>query len=119
MAQILSLEEIPLMRASCKLAAQVLLFVEEHIQPGVTTKKLDQLCHDFIIFHEAVPAPLNYNGFPKSICTSVNSCICHGVPDETVLKEGDIVNVDVTCIKEGFLWRHFKNFLCGGGFRTG
>ena len=113
MAQILSLEEIPLMRASCKLAAQVLLFVEEHIQPGVTTKKLDQLCHDFIIFHEAVPAPLNYNGFPKSICTSVNSCICHGVPDETVLKEGDIVNVDVTCIKEGFYGDTSKTFYVG------
>lgn len=113
MAQILSPEEIPLMRASCKLAAQVLLFIEKHVQPGVTTQKLDQLCHEFIISHGAVPAPLNYNGFPKSICTSVNSCICHGVPDKTTLKEGDIVNVDVTCIKEGFYGDTSKTFYVG------
>ena len=113
MAQILSQIEIPLMRASCQLAAQVLLFIEKHIQPGVKTKDLDKLCHDFIISHGAVPAPLNYNGFPKSICTSVNSCICHGVPDETILKAGDIVNVDVTCIKEGFYGDTSKTFYVG------
>lgn len=113
MAQALSFEEIPLMRSSCRLAAQVLVFIEEHIHPGVRTDKLDQLCHDFIVSHGAVPAPLNYNGFPKSICTSVNSCVCHGVPDKTILKEGDIVNVDVTCIREGFYGDTSKTFYVG------
>ncbi len=113
MAQILSQEEIPLMRQSCKLAAQILVFIEPYIQPGVTTEKLDQLCYDFILSHSAVPAPLNYNGFPKSICTSVNNCICHGVPDSRVLKEGDIINVDVTCIKDGFFGDTSKTFFVG------
>lgn len=113
MAQILSLEEIPLMRSSCQLAARVLLFIEKHIQPGIKTEELDRLCHDFILSHGAVPAPLNYNGFPKSICTSVNGCICHGVPDSTVLKEGDIVNLDVTCIKSGFFGDTSKTFYVG------
>lgn len=113
MAQILSQREIPLMRASCQLAAQVLIFIEEYIRPGVKTQDLDKLCHDFIISQGAIPAPLNYNGFPKSICTSVNSCICHGVPDETILKSGDIVNVDVTCIKEGFYGDTSKTFYVG------
>ena len=113
MAQCLSPEEIPLMRASCCLAAQVLLFIEKHIQPGIKTQELDRLCHDFIISQGAQPAPLNYNGFPKSICTSVNSCVCHGVPDATVLKEGDIVNVDVTCIKAGFYGDTSKTFYVG------
>ncbi len=113
MAQILSQQEIPLMRSACKLAAQVLVFIEPHIQPGITTEKLNQLCHDFILSHSAIPAPLNYNGFPKSICTSVNTCICHGVPDSTVLKEGDIINVDVTCIKDGFFGDTSKTFFVG------
>ena len=113
MAQILSQEEIPLMRSSCRLAAQVLVFIKDHIQPGVTTEKLDQLCYDFILSHSAIPAPLNYNGFPKSICTSINTCICHGVPDSTVLKEGDIINVDVTCIKDGFFGDTSKTFFVG------
>ena len=113
MAQVLSREEIPLMRASCRLAGKVLVFIEKHIQPGVKTKELDKLCHDFIVSHGAIPAPLNYNGFPKSVCTSVNSCICHGVPDETILREGDIVNVDVTCIKEGFYGDTSKTFYVG------
>lgn len=113
MAQCLSPEEIPLMRSSCRLATKVLVFIEQHIRPGVKTVELDQLCHDFILSHKAEPAPLNYNGFPKSICTSVNSCICHGVPDETVLKEGDIINVDVTCIKDGFYGDTSKTFYVG------
>ena len=113
MAQVLSPEEIVLMRTSCKLAAQVLVFIEKHLRPGVKTKDLDKLCHDFILSRRADPAPLNYNGFPKSICTSVNSCICHGVPDNTVLKEGDIVNIDVTCIKEGFYGDTSKTFYVG------
>lgn len=113
MAQILSSSEIPLMRQSCQLAAQVLVFIEPQIQPGITTEKLNQLCHDFILSHSAIPAPLNYNGFPKSICTSVNSCVCHGVPDKRPLQEGDIVNVDVTCIKEGFYGDTSRTFFVG------
>ena len=113
MPQILSPNEIPLMRASCQLAAQVLLFIEEHVQPGQSTEKLNQLCHDFILSHGAIPAPLGYKGFPKSICTSVNSCICHGVPDKRPLQEGDIVNIDVTCIKEGFHGDTSKTFFVG------
>ena len=113
MAQILSLDEIPYMRSVCRLAARVLLFIEEHVQPGISTEKLDQLCYDFILSHGAVPAPLNYNGFPKSICSSVNSCVCHGVPDKKALKEGDIVNIDVTCIKNGFYGDTSKTFFVG------
>jgi len=113
MAQVLSQEEIPLMRSACQLAAQVLIFIEEHIQPEQTTEKLDKLCHDFILSHGATPAPLGYNGFPKSICTSVNSCICHGVPNNTALKEGDIINVDITCIKNGFHGDTSKTFFVG------
>ena len=113
MPQVLTQQEIPLMRKSCKLAAQVLVFIEPYIKPGVTTEELDKLCYDFIISNDATPAPLNYNGFPKSICTSVNTCICHGVPDKTVLKEGDIINVDVTCIKDGFFGDTSKTFFVG------
>lgn len=114
MSQVLSQTEILLMKASCRLAAQVLIYIEEYIQPGVSTEKLNQLCHDFILSHSAVPAPLDYNGFPKSICTSVNTCICHGVPDSKVLlKDGDIVNVDVTCIKDGFFGDTSKTFFVG------
>lgn len=113
MSQVLSPEEVPLMRGACHLAARVLCFIEEHVKPGLSTQKLDQLCHDFILSHSAIPAPLNYNGFPKSICTSVNSCICHGLPDDYILKEGDIVNIDVTCIKDGFHGDTSKTFFVG------
>ena len=113
MAQVLSPEEIPLMRTSCQLASEVLIFIESYIQPGVKTKELDKLCHEFILDHGAKPAPLNYYGFPKSICTSVNECVCHGVPDNTVLHPGDIINVDVTCIKKGFYGDTSKTFYVG------
>ena len=113
MAQVLSQDEIPLMRRACQLSAQVLVFIEEYVRPGVKTQELDRLCHEFILSKGAVPAPLNYRGFPKSICSSVNSCVCHGVPDETVLKEGDIVNLDITCIKEGFYGDTSKTFPVG------
>ena len=111
--QILSLEEIPLMRKACQLAASLLNYIEPFVQPGVTTNRLDQLCHEYILDHQARPAPLNYHGFPKSICTSVNDCVCHGVPDNQVLKEGDIVNVDVTCVKDGFFGDTSKTFFVG------
>lgn len=95
--------ELEKMRLAGKLAAQVLDMIEQHIVPGVSTGKLDELCHDFIIAHGAIPAPLNYKGFPKSICTSVNHVVCHGIPSyEKTLKKGDILNIDVTVIKDGF-----------------
>ena len=84
------------------MAAQTLAHVGQFVKPGITTDELDKIAHDFTLSHGAKPAPLGYHGFPKSICTSVNSCICHGVPGNEVLKDGDIVNIDVTCIREGY-----------------
>jgi methionyl aminopeptidase len=98
-----TMEEIEQMRVAGKLAADVLLMIAEHVKPGVTTGGLDAICHNYIVntLH-AVPAPLNYRGFPKSICTSVNHQVCHGIPGGKTLKNGDILNVDVTIIKDGF-----------------
>ncbi len=90
------------MRAAGKLAAEVLDFITPYIIPGVSTEKLDQLCHDYIISHNAIPAPLNYKGFPKSVCTSVNHVVCHGIPSQKILSNGDIMNLDVTVILDGW-----------------
>ncbi len=91
------------MRKAGRLAAQALDMLVEHVQPGVSTGALDRLVFEFAMDHNAVPAPLNYRGFPKSICTSVNHVVCHGIPDEKkILKEGDIVNIDVTLIVDGW-----------------
>lgn len=95
-------EEFTKMRAAGRLAAEILDFIGELIRPGITTNYLNQLCHDKIIASGAVPAPLNYKGFPKSICTSVNHVVCHGIPSEKILKDGDILNIDVTVILEGW-----------------
>ena len=97
-------EDIAKMRVAGKLAAEVLEMIDEHVKPGVTTEHLNQLCHDYIVnVQQAIPAPLNYKGFPKSICTSVNHVVCHGIPTEQkVLKDGDIINIDVTVIKDGY-----------------
>ena len=90
------------MRRAGKLAAEVLDFVTPHVLPGVTTDALDRLCHEFIIDRKAVPAPLGYRGFPKSICTSVNHVVCHGIPGDKKLVDGDIINIDVTVILDGW-----------------
>ena len=91
------------MRVAGRLAGEVLDFIAPHVQAGVTTGELDRLCHEYITqVQHAIPAPLNYRGFPKSICTSVNHVVCHGIPVDKVLKSGDIVNIDVTVIKDGF-----------------
>jgi methionyl aminopeptidase len=95
-------DEIETMKKSCRLAAAVLTFIEPHVKAGVTCLELNDLCHDFIVKNKAIPSPLNYKGYPKSICTSVNQVVCHGIPDKYVLKEGDIVNVDITTFFEGF-----------------
>jgi methionyl aminopeptidase len=86
------------MRESCSLAAECLVMVGERIRAGITTDEINTWVHQYCLEHDALPAPLNYKGFPKSVCTSVNECVCHGIPDGTVLKDGDIVNVDVTTI---------------------
>ena len=90
------------MRRAGKLAAEVLDFITPHVVPGVTTGELDQLCHNFIIDHGAIPSPLNYRGFPKSICTSINHVVCHGIPGEKVLRNSDIVNIDITVTLDGW-----------------
>jgi methionyl aminopeptidase len=98
-----TLAEQDKMRAAGRLAASVLDMIEPFVQPGVTTEELDKRCHDFIIEElESIPANLNYRGFPKTICTSVNHVVCHGIPGDKRLKSGDIINIDVTVIREGF-----------------
>ena len=94
--------EFEAMRRAGKLAAEVLDMITPHVKPGVTTGELDVICHDYILAHDAVPAPLNYRGFPKSICTSVNHVVCHGIPGEKVLRDGDIINIDITVILDGW-----------------
>ncbi len=107
-------EEIGKMRVAGRLAAEVLKMIEPHVQPGVTTGELDRICHDYITnVQQAIPAPLNYHGFPKSICTSVNHQVCHGIPGDRVLKSGDIVNIDITVIKDEFHGDTSKMFLVG------
>ncbi|MET0008230.1 MAG: type I methionyl aminopeptidase [Candidatus Thiodiazotropha sp. 6PLUC4] len=107
-------EEIEKMRQAGKLAAEVLDIIAPHIQPGVTTLELDQICHEHIVnAQRAIPAPLNYRGFPKSICTSVNQVVCHGIPNEKRLKKGDIVNIDITVIKDGYHGDTSKMFTVG------
>lgn len=101
------------MRRAGRLAAQVLDFITRHVKPGVTTGELDRLCHDYIVEHGAIPAPLNYRGFPKSICTSINHVVCHGIPGEKKLTDGDIVNIDVTVILEGWYGDTSRMYFVG------
>src|SRR3972149_10960422 len=97
-----SLEDFAGMRKAGRLAAEVLDFITPHVRVDVTTGHLDRLCRDFILDHQAVPAPLNYKGFPKSICTSINHVVCHGIPGDKKLEDGDTLNIDVTVIKDGY-----------------
>jgi len=98
-----SLDEQRKMREAGRLAAEVLDLIGPHVQPGVTTEELDRICHDHIVaVQRAIPANLNYRGYPKTICTSVNHVVCHGIPNDKRLKAGDIVNIDVTVIHDGF-----------------
>ncbi len=97
-----SMKEIEAMRVAGRLAAETLLVVGEHLRVGMTTDEINSLVHEDTIQRGARPAPLNYRGFPKSVCTSINHVVCHGIPDKTALKSGDIINVDVTTIYEGF-----------------
>jgi methionyl aminopeptidase len=107
-------EEQDKMRVAGRLAAQVLDMIGPHVKPGVATEELDRICHDYIVGELAsIPAPLNYKGFPKSICTSVNHVVCHGIPNERVLKNGDIVNIDITVIKDGYHGDTSRMFYVG------
>ena len=107
-------EEIKKMRVAGKLAADVLHMIQPHVKAGVTTDELDKICHDYIVnTQNAIPAPLNYHGFPKSICTSVNHQVCHGIPGEKKLKNGDIVNIDITVIKDEYHGDTSKMFSVG------
>lgn len=102
------------LRRAGRLAAQVLEYLEPFIKPGISTEELNTLAHEFILANDAIPAPLNYNGFPKSICTSINDVICHGIPSEKeILKEGDIVNIDTTVIKKGYYGDTNRTFAVG------
>lgn len=106
-------EDFVKMRASGRLAAQVLDYITNYVQVGITTNELDRLCHEYIISHGAIPAPLNYRGFPKSICTSINHVVCHGIPSDKKLVNGDIVNIDVTVILDGWYGDTSRMFLIG------
>ena len=102
------------MRIAGHLAGEVLRMIRPHVVPGVTTDELDRICHDYIVNEQqAIPAPLNYRGFPKSICTSVNHVVCHGIPSNKVLRKGDMVNIDITVIKDGFHGDTSKMFFVG------
>jgi len=108
-------EQIAQMRIAGRLAGEVLDMIGEHVVAGVSTEQLDRLCHDYIVnVQQAIPAPLGYKGFPKSICTSVNHVVCHGIPTEKkILKKGDIINIDVTVIKDGWHGDTSKMFVVG------
>lgn len=110
-----SADDIEKMRIAGKLAAEVLEMIGEYVKPGISTGELDRICHNYIVNEQnAIPAPLNYKGFPKSICTSVNQVICHGIPsDKKILKNGDAINIDITVIKDGFHGDTSKMFYVG------
>jgi methionyl aminopeptidase len=107
-------DEVQKMRISGRLAADVLDMIEPYIKSGITTNELNDICHNYIVnVQHAIPAPLNYRGFPKSICTSVNYQVCHGIPSDKKLKDGDIINIDVTVIKEGYHGDTNRTFFVG------
>ena len=102
------------MRIAGRLAGEVLQMIRPHVKAGITTDELDKICHDYIVNEQkAIPAPLNYHGFPKSICTSVNHQVCHGIPSNKKLKKGDIINIDITVIKDEFHGDTSKMFYIG------
>ncbi len=104
-------EDFIKMRQSGQIAAATLDYIEPFVQEGVTTDELDRLCHDFICDHGAIPAPLGYKGFPKSICTSINNVVCHGIPGDRRLEKGDIINIDVTTLYQGFHGDTSRTFI--------
>ncbi|MBT5094901.1 MAG: type I methionyl aminopeptidase, partial [Halobacteriovoraceae bacterium] len=114
MISIKSAREIEFMRKTCTLAREVLEFIEPYLKPGISTLEVDKLCHDYIVEKGAYPSPLNYHGFPKSICSSLNDVICHGIPSEKdILKDGDLLNLDITTYLNKFHGDTNKTFLIG------
>lgn len=112
--EIKSTKDLESMRASCGLAADVLVMIEPFIRAGISTGEIDQICHEYIVAHGAYPSPLGYRGFPKATCTSVNEVICHGIPSmERRLHDGDIINVDITTLLDGFHGDTSKTFYVG------
>ena len=110
---IYKLEDFAPMRAAGRLAAETLDMITEHVKPGVTTGQLNELCHDVITSHGAVPSPLNYRGYPKSICTSINHVVCHGIPGDRKLLDGDILNIDVTVTLNGWFGDSSRMYVAG------
>jgi methionyl aminopeptidase len=107
-------KEIEKMRIAGNLASEVLVMIEEFVKPGITTQELNDICHEYITKElKCIPAPLNYRGFPKSICTSINHQVCHGIPDKRILKKQDILNIDITVIKDGYHGDTSKMFYIG------
>jgi methionyl aminopeptidase len=114
MIQIKSSREIELMREVCKLSAKTLHFLGKQVKAGMSTEDINTLCHQYTLNRGAIPAPLNYHGFPKSVCTSLNSVICHGIPStKDILKDGDILNIDVTSKLKGFHGDTNRTFFVG------
>lgn len=108
-------ETIELIRASSRIASDAITAVGQAIRPGVTTDHLDAIAHDYVVSHGAYPSTLGYRGFPKSACTSVNEVVCHGIPDDTVLEDGDIVNIDITAFRDGVHGDTNRTFVVGEG----
>ncbi len=107
-------QDIEKMRVAGHLAADVLKLIASYVEPGVTTQQLNDICHEYMVNEQnCIPAPLNYRGFPRSICTSVNHVVCHGIPSEKKLKTGDIINIDITVIKDGFHGDTSRMFIVG------
>ena len=106
-------EQVAKIRAAGKIAAQAIQLVGEHCKPGVTTDELDRIGHEFVISQGAYPSTLGYRGYPKSLCSSLNEVICHGIPDDTILQDGDIINIDITAFKDGFHGDSNVTFLVG------
>ena len=106
-------EDFEGMRKAGRLAAATLDFITPYVQPGISTAELDKLCHDYILAHKAIPAPLGYRGYPKSICTSINHVVCHGIPSDKRLQSGDVVNIDVTVILDGWYGDTSRMFFAG------
>ncbi|HHV16048.1 MAG TPA: methionyl aminopeptidase [Gelria sp.] len=106
-------EQIAGIRRACQLSREILDGLQDFIVPGITTEAINTRVHEYTIAHGAIPAPLNYNGYPKSVCTSVNEVVCHGIPEERVLVDGDILNVDVTCILDGYYGDTSRMYLVG------
>ena len=108
-------EELAKIRIACKLAQDVLVMIEPHVKAGISTGELDRICHDYMVnVQGTIPAPLNYHGFPKATCISINEVVCHGIPsDDRILKDGDIVNIDITVIKDGYYGDNSKMYIVG------